>query len=171
MNKRRRYRAVLVLGTVGLLLTVACGLWLRSDRRQEALNRQLIAALVKGDLPPQFHYQYDDREALALVDAGADPNTPLVPSPAPSLRQLWNYVIHRSPLPANDSPSAFLIACGARWTTEDKMVSLGGGGVGFCTVGEIHGGAWSTCKHYGGETLDSIDVCCLSARRNARLFA
>jgi hypothetical protein len=120
MNKRRLYRAGLLLGTVGLLITGVCGLWLRSYRRQEALNRQLIAALVKGD---RWRWRqetsYDYQEALSLVNAGADPNTPLNPLPAPSLRQPWNYVIHRSPLPVNHSPSAFLIACGAWWTEND----------------------------------------------------
>jgi len=102
MNKRRFCRAVLLLGTVCLLAVGACGLWLRSYRRQEALNRQLIAALVN----------HDPKLALVLVNAGADPNTPLKPSP-PSLKLLWNRLVHRTALPRNDTPSAFLLACGA----------------------------------------------------------
>jgi len=105
MNKRRFYHAVLVLGTVCLLIVGGCGQWRRSERRQESLNRQLIAALVK----------HDNQQALVFINAGADPNTPLIPLPAPSLRQFWNYLIHRSPLPVNHSPTAFLIACGAWW--------------------------------------------------------
>jgi ankyrin repeat protein len=103
MNKRRRYRAVLVLGAISLVVVVTGGLWLRSARRQEALNRQLIAALVKKD----------PNQALALVDAGADPNTPLKSLPPPSLTQLWNHLIHRAPPPRSPSPSAFLLVCGA----------------------------------------------------------
>ncbi|MCW3097328.1 MAG: Ankyrin repeat [Chthonomonadaceae bacterium] len=114
MYKRRRYRAAIVLGTVGLLLTVACGLWLHAERRQEALNRQLIAALVKYAVWPARHVApYDCQEALSLVNAGADPNTPLKPLPAPSLQQLWNSLVRRSPRPVNNSPTAFLLACGA----------------------------------------------------------
>lgn len=113
MNKRRRSRAVLVLGTVGLLLTVACGLWLLSARRQEALNRQLIAALMKDEKAPLQHSgPYEHREAMALVNAGADPNTPVKSLPPPSLRQLWDCLTHRSLLPANHCTTAFLLACG-----------------------------------------------------------
>jgi len=109
MNKRRRYRAVLVLGTVCLLMVGAGGLWLRSVRRQEALNRQLIAALVKDD----------PKQALALVNAGADPNTPLEPMSPPSLTQLWNHLIHRTEPARNASPSAFFMACGAYTSSAD----------------------------------------------------
>jgi hypothetical protein len=103
MNKRRRYRAVLVLGTVGLLLTVACGLWVRSERRQEALDRQLIAALVKQDTA----------QALGLVNAGADPNTLCEPLPPPSFLQLWNSLLYHAPLPVNGGNTAFCLACGS----------------------------------------------------------
>ena len=116
MNKRRRYCAVLLLGTVGLLLTGVCGLWLQSYQRQEALNRQLIAALVMGDT----------QQALALINAGADPNTPFDPPQSPSLRQLWNYLFHRVPQSVTDKPTAFLMACGAEWRTEEgtTMITL-----------------------------------------------
>ncbi|MCW3094971.1 MAG: ankyrin repeat protein [Chthonomonadaceae bacterium] len=115
MNKRRRYRAVLFLGTVCLLMVGAGGLRLRSQQRQEALNRQLIASLVKQD----------DHLALSLINAGADPNTHLEPLPAPSIQQLWDYVLHRSPLPVNDSLPALLIACGVYWT-DDRGYIYGG---------------------------------------------
>ena len=105
MNKRRLQRAVLILGVVCLLIVGAYGVWLRSERRQEALNRQLIAALVKRD---------NDR-ALSLVNQGADPNTPYKAPPPPSLRRLWNRLVHGTPLLRNDTPSAFTIACGEAW--------------------------------------------------------
>lgn len=71
MIKRARWKSVVVLaaivvvGTIAssLLIVGAGGLWLRSYRQQEALNRQLIAALMKED----------DRQALDLVNAGAGP--------------------------------------------------------------------------------------------------
>ncbi|MCW3054941.1 MAG: hypothetical protein JWN14_4111, partial [Chthonomonadales bacterium] len=107
----RLYRAVLALGTVGLLLTVACGLWLRSYRRQEALNRQLIAALVKNDA----------QKALALVNAGADSNTPCHPSPPPSLRQLWDWLVRRFALPRAAAPNAFTMACGGVWLESSSI--------------------------------------------------
>lgn len=105
MNRHHRKRAVwltLVL-LVGLVLTGV--LWLRAERRQYALNRQLIAALVKGD----------DGQALALVNAGADPNTPYWPTPKPSLLQLVKQLLHRSSPPTNNSLTAFLMACGTYW--------------------------------------------------------
>jgi len=106
MNKRRRYRAVLLLGTVCLLIVGACGLWLRSQQ-QDSLNRQLIAALVTNDT----------KQALVLVNAGADPNTPYTPAPSFSFQQMCDYLFHRTALPTNRTPSAFLIACGAYWST------------------------------------------------------
>jgi hypothetical protein len=112
MNKRRRYRAVLVLGAGFLLIAGACGLWLRSARREEALNGQLIAALVKQD----------PKQALVLVNAGADPNTPFGPPSLPSLTQLWNRVFHRTALPRNDTYSAFNMVCGAKTFVGDDVV-------------------------------------------------
>ena len=123
MNRRRRYRAVLILGTVGLLLTVACGLWLRSARRQEALNRQLIAALVKiEEVRIEHVVLYDNREVLALVNAGADPNTPFTPVPRPSLRQMWDHLVRRSALPINDTPTAFELVCGSLCPADRSVV-------------------------------------------------
>jgi len=121
MNRHRFQCAVLLLGIVGLLLMGVCELWLWSYRRQEALNRQLIAALVNGHRGQQ-ETPDDYKEALSLVNAGADPNTPWKLLPAPSLRQLWNSLVHHSPLPINDSPTAFLIACGVYWTDNDGYI-------------------------------------------------
>jgi hypothetical protein len=109
MNKPRLTRGVVLTGAVFLLIVGACGLSLRSERRQEALNRQLIAALVKGNM----------QQALVLVNAGADPNTPYKVRSRPSLQQMWNLWLYRSKNPPNDSPTAFLIACGAPWSQGD----------------------------------------------------
>jgi ankyrin repeat protein len=153
MNQRRRYRAVIVLGAACLLIVGACGLWLRPERPQEALNRQLIEALVKEDA----------KQALALVNAGADPNTPFDPPSPHSLTQLWNRMFHRpSLLPRDQNRSAFDIACGAyvptdngrlsAWSTDDPHLveamlqhgaqKNGKGGVGwtplFCSVSARH---------------------------------
>jgi len=103
MNKHRVKRVALLIGVVGLLLAGAFGLSVRSYRRQEALNRRLITALMKQD--PQ--------QALALVNAGADPNTPFKPPSPPSLTQLWNLVLHLTEMPGSDNPNAFQLACGA----------------------------------------------------------
>jgi ankyrin repeat protein len=130
MNQRRRYRTVLVVGAVFLLIVGACGLWLHSARRQEALNRQLIAALVRGDA----------KQALVLVNAGADPNTPVEPLPAASLGQLWNTLVRRSPIPVNHSPTALLIACGASWSKHVRYRS------GLLRVA------------YGGNTSDPVQL-------------
>ena len=110
MNKRRLTRAVLVLGTVGLLLTVAFGFWVRSFRRQETLNRQLIAALLNKDT----------HKALQIVNDGADPNT-LGSLRPPSLRRLWQELRHE-PREFSDNPSAFLLACGDPWIDGDSSL-------------------------------------------------
>jgi ankyrin repeat protein len=115
MNKRPRRRGVLLLGLVSLVLAGSFCLWVNSNQRQEALNRQLIVALVKQDT----------KQALALVNAGADPNTPVEPPLPPSLTQLWNRVFHRKALPRNYTPSAFHIACGAYvYNGDDTLASL-----------------------------------------------
>ena len=106
---RHRRRALLFTLLLITSIAVVIGLGLWSQRRQYTLDRQLIAALLKGDI----------QQAAALVEAGADPNTPLVPPSPPSLRQLWNFLLHRSHLPGNDNQNAFLIACGAYWNGSD----------------------------------------------------
>jgi len=107
MNKRRFQRAVLLTGFIGLLLLGGYSVWLfQVQRNQYALNRQLIAALTKQDTS----------QALLLVNKGADPNTPHDPPPTPSLKHFLDHLLPRSALPEteNNSPTAFLIACG--WT-------------------------------------------------------
>jgi hypothetical protein len=83
------------------------GLWVRCVQRQYALNRQLITALVQGD----------DKKALTLVKAGADPNTHYKPTRMPSRPELVKQFFHRSP-PVNDSPDALQMVCGAVWSDD-----------------------------------------------------
>jgi hypothetical protein len=103
MNKRRLQRTIFFTVLVGLLTVGSCGMWLRAQRWRFALNRQLIAAVR----------DHDDREAIDLVKEGADPNTPISPPPVPTAEDLWNLVLHSSPLPHNNTNSAFLVVCGA----------------------------------------------------------
>jgi len=88
-------------------------LWLRSEQRQYVLNRKLIAALVKGD----------DKQALVLVNEGADPNTRYKPTLVPSLLELVKEAFHRSPSSSNDSPTALMMVCGAAWDDNDETFS------------------------------------------------
>jgi ankyrin repeat protein len=108
----RRRRAALLTLLLLASLVGGTGLWLRAQQRQYALNRALIAALVKGN----------DKRALALVNEGADPNTRYEPTPVPSLLEMVKQLFHRSPMPGNDSPTAFLMACGAVWIRDGQSV-------------------------------------------------
>ncbi len=108
-------RSLLLLLTLVLAVVGARGLWVWKAKRQYALNRQLIAALKNNDA----------KQALALVNRGADPNTRYNPPPAPTLTQLFNHLLHRSLVPANDSPTAFLMACGANWNVSSKDIKYG----------------------------------------------
>jgi uncharacterized protein len=101
--------ALITLLLVALLAYV--GLWLRAKRRQYALNRQLIAALVKGD----------DKQALALVNEGADPNTRYKPTPMRTLPSFMMHFFHRSP-PVNNTPTALMIGCGAEWLDDSAAI-------------------------------------------------
>ncbi|MCW3099375.1 MAG: bcorl1 [Chthonomonadaceae bacterium] len=105
MNTRRFKLFALLMGIVGLLIVGACARWIQSQHHQNTLNRQLIAALMRDDT----------KTALAFVNAGADPNTREVPTPAPSFTTLLNHLLHRSPVPVNNSPTALMFACGIRW--------------------------------------------------------
>jgi ankyrin repeat protein len=71
---------------------------------QEKLNHQLIDALV----------QSDTKTALALVNAGADPNTRFTPPPIPMLKRLFDILQYHAPTPAYSS-TALMIACGSPW--------------------------------------------------------
>jgi hypothetical protein len=84
-EEMKRLRFFLLFACPVLLLIAVSGGWLRVQHRQYALDRQLIVAL-----------DYDEgKQALALVDAGADPNTPYSPPPAPSLTSLLNHLLRR----------------------------------------------------------------------------
>jgi hypothetical protein len=98
----KRRRGLLWMTTVVLVVCAACSVWLRGQQQQYTLNRQLIAALS----------QSDTKTALALVNAGADPNTRYEPTPAPTLKLLFDQLLHRRSLPVNNNPTAFIIACG-----------------------------------------------------------
>ena len=83
-----KQRRVLILSLLVVALLVGgCGLWVRQAKRQYTLNRELIAALENDD----------DKQALALVNAGADPNARATPAQA-------------------NSPNALMLACGITWT-------------------------------------------------------
>ena len=88
-----------------LALGLSCVVWVRKEQRQYALDRRLIAALVHADT----------KRAFALVEAGANPNTRYKPTPEPTLVALLKHLLHCSPTPLNNSPTAFLMACGAGW--------------------------------------------------------
>jgi hypothetical protein len=111
-STRKRYALFAsVLFVVGGLY-LACFLWVRAEQRKYTLSRQLIEALKKEDT----------KQAVTLVEAGADPNTSLYPPPKPSLDGVLKELLHRSSPSANDSsdngPTALLMACGACWFTE-----------------------------------------------------
>ncbi len=112
MNKRRFKRSILLACGLLLVLVNMPGLLLWKAKRQYALNRQLIAALER----------YDNKQALSLVNAGADSNTRYNASPAPSLPQLARQLLHRSPPLVDDSSTAFLFVCGAHWHFSDRFI-------------------------------------------------
>ena len=76
-----------------------------AGQRQYARNRQLIAALIANDTV----------QALALVNAEADPNTRYDPPPTPTFSRLLNRLLHPAPDPANATLTAFMLACGRRY--------------------------------------------------------
>jgi hypothetical protein len=110
MNQPRPTRGVVLTGAVCLLIVGGCGLSWQSHQRQEALNRQLIAALVTNDIV----------QATALATAGANPKTHYTPPPESAFQRFWDYVRHRSSPPAKAGPTAFEMACGSRWDASYK---------------------------------------------------
>lgn len=101
-----KHRRLLFLSAlVVALLAGGSGLWVWRAKRQYALNRQLVAALLHND----------SRQALALVNAGADPDTPVASPPAPTLNLLASQLLHRSLQPGSDGLTVFRFACGRRW--------------------------------------------------------
>ena len=99
-----KHRRLLILSLLIVALLVGgCCLWVWQARRQCALNRQLVAALENNDT----------NQALVLVNAGADPDTRYNPPPAPTLNLLLMQLLHCSTVPADNSPTAFMLASGA----------------------------------------------------------
>jgi len=92
---------LLLVGIVGSVL-----LWLRAQRSQHSLDRQLIAALVKKDTI----------RALSLVNSGANPDSRYLPTAVPSLETLARQLLRHSPRTTNNSPTALMMACGASWS-------------------------------------------------------
>ena len=111
MNKKRSHKHLALFAFALLLLGLGLSsfVWVRKEQRQYVLDRQLIAALAKADT----------KEALALVEAGANPNTWRVSTPAPSLPELIKLLLHPSPPTVNDKQTAFMMACEHRW---DKSI-------------------------------------------------
>ena len=95
-------RALLLTITVVFLLCGACGVWLHVQKQQYARNQQLIDALAHGDT----------QTALALVNAGADPNTRQNLQDAPTLRLLLDQLLRHKRSPANSLSTALMMACG-----------------------------------------------------------
>ena len=108
---KTRRRSLLLFNLITLLLMGAVGLWLHIPRQpysyNHAYDRQLIEALVHDDT----------KAALGLIHAGADPNTRYDPlpqiRPRSPFNQLLDQLLHRSPPLANDSQTAFMLACGS----------------------------------------------------------
>ena len=95
-------RALILFVLVVALLVGGFGLRVWQAKRQYALNRQLITALAHN--APQ--------EQLRLVALGADPNTRLDAPPAPTFALLVRQLLHLTLPPANDTPTALMLACG-----------------------------------------------------------
>lgn len=110
--KRRRLLLLSVL--VVALLVGGCGLWVWQAKWQYALNRELIAALVHND----------SKQAIKLVNAGANPNTRYNPPPTPTLKLLFNQLLHRRAVPADNSPTALMLTCGQSWYMHDDKQML-----------------------------------------------
>lgn len=105
MNTDTNHRSVLLACVLLLIFAGSCGLWAGIEKRQYTLDRQLIEALV----------QYDTRQAIALVKAGADPNARYEVNMT-SLQEFIDRSLDRLPPYVNTSPTAFMMACGAYWT-------------------------------------------------------
>lgn len=89
---------------------LALFLWVKVEQRQYALNRDLIEASKKSEIT----------KAITLIEAGADPNTHVEPTPPPSLFQIVDQLLHREPAPSNESPTAFMVTCGGAWGDGDR---------------------------------------------------
>ena len=110
-----KHRRLLLLSLLVVALLVGgCGLWVWQAKRQYALNRELISAVVVND----------GRRALSLVNAGADPNvrySELFPS---GFLYALRERLHGSPMPEDNTPTAFLIVCGETYTSSLHYLHL-----------------------------------------------
>src|SRR5690349_5139854 len=106
--RRRKRLFLLVLPFLLVGLALACFLWVGAQQRQYALNRALVKALVLLDFQP----------AQKLVEAGADPNTPINPPPTPTWPVLLRQLLHLDPPSVNTCPSAFMAVCWTNWLAE-----------------------------------------------------
>ena len=109
MKRNLISRSILIAGGVALLGTICLGVWFTTLQRQYRLNRQLVEALEKQDA----------LQALQLVNAGADPNTPAHLPPPPSLEDLWSHLFQHSSAPKKPDLTAFQVACGAERQVDD----------------------------------------------------
>lgn len=89
-------------------LALACYLWVKQEQRQYAINRALIDALRQGNISG----------ARLLVNAGANPNTRYLPPPQPTISMLIDLFLHRPHTAMDNSPTAFMIACGDIYVQE-----------------------------------------------------
>ena len=87
----------------------ACGLWVWRSKRQYALNRQMIDALIHDD----------GKQAIALLNAGADPNAQLDQPFAVSFRWLLNTLLRHRETSAGNDATAFLYVCGSGLDNDD----------------------------------------------------
>ena len=110
--KPRRW--LLLFLTLVLAAAGSCGIWVWKAQQQYTLNRELIAALVRND----------SKQALALVNRGANPNTRYAPPPSPTLKLLLNQLLRRPPISVEDSPTAFLLACGGNQFLPDMGANV-----------------------------------------------
>src|SRR5437879_4587451 len=96
--RRRR-----VLATVAALLLLLCLLtvvYVQRERQQYQWNRALIAAIIANDT----------NKAIALLDAGAGPNTREETDAPPSFWQLIRNLFTRHHHKAANGPTALLLA-------------------------------------------------------------
>lgn len=105
----KQRRVLLAIVSVVALFVGMGGLWIWQAKQQHTLDRQLIAALVHND----------SKQALALVNRGADPNTPCPETLEFTLKHFSDRYFHRSTALTPPVPTAFELACGVRWPISD----------------------------------------------------
>lgn len=142
----RKYSALLFLASLLTGSTIlACLPRIWAYNRQNTLNHQLLNALLLEDT----------RQAIALVEAGANPNT-LTPLPVSSVADLMHQLFHTSPvLPVSSRKTAFLCACGCNWYEYDHTPQIQSGDPAMLQLTQVmllHG-ANVNAKDENGRTL------------------